>query len=226
MCGRYNLITDAQAFIDAFQVINRLDWCPRYNIAPSQQVPAIRQEPEGRKAVLLRWGLIPHWAKDEKFGYHTINARAETVDRKPAFRAAFKRRRCLIPATGFYEWKKLNRHKQPYNIRLKERELFAFAGLWEHWQSPESKAIESCTIIVTEANEVLKPIHDRMPVILEPGDYNTWLDPANQDVERLRSLLRPYPSDRMAFWPVSRRVGNPANDDPSLIEPLGEEQVG
>jgi len=171
-------------------------------------VPAIRQAEAGREAVLLRWGLIPYWAKDEKFGYHTINARAETVDRKPAFRSAFKRRRCLIPATGFYEWKKLNRHKQPYHIRVKDRELFAFAGLWEHWRSPEGKAIESCTIIVTDANEVLKSIHDRMPVILDPGDYDTWLDPDNRDVDRLRSLLRPYPPNRMEFWPVSWKAGS------------------
>ena len=220
MCGRYNLIADAQAFIDAFQVINRLPWRPRYNIAPSQEVPAIRQEAEGRKAVLLRWGLIPHWAKEEKFGYHTINARAETVDTKPAFRSAFRRRRCLIPATGFYEWRQVNRHKQPYNIRLKERELFAFAGLWEHWQSPEGKEIESCTIIVTDANEVLKPIHDRMPVILDPDQYDTWLDPSIRDADALKSLLKPYPAERLEFWPVSRRVGNPANDDPSLIKPV------
>ena len=201
-------------------MINRLDWLPRYNIAPSQEVPAIRQETDGRKAVLLRWGLLPHWARDEKFGYHTINARAETVDKKPAFRSAFKRRRCLITATGFYEWKKLNRHKQPYHIRMKGQELFAFAGLWEHWQSSEGKIIESCTILVTDANEALEPIHDRMPVILDPGNYDTWLDPELQDPAILKPLLKPWPSDRMEYWPVSRRVGNPAHDDPSLIEPI------
>jgi len=220
MCGRYNLVTDGQAFIDAFQVINRLDWRPRYNIAPSQPVPAIRREAEGRRAVLLRWGLIPHWAKDEKFGYHTINARAETVDRKPTFRAAFKRRRCLIPATGFYEWQKVDRHKQPWNIRLRDRELFAFAGLWEHWQGEDGKEIESCTIIVTDANEALRPIHDRMPVILDPADYDTWLDPETTDASRLKPLLGPWPAEAMECWPVSRRVGNPANDDPALLEPL------
>ncbi len=220
MCGRYNLITDGQAFIDAFQVINHLDWQPRFNIAPSQEVPAIRQEEDGRKAVLLRWGLIPHWAKDEKFGYRTINARAEMVDTKPAFRTAFKRRRCLIPATGFYEWRRMQGYKQPYNIRVKNQELFAFAGLWEHWQSPEGKAVESCTIIVTEANEAVKPIHDRMPVILEPDDYGAWLDPEMQDTSRLKTLLKSYPADKMEYWPVSRRVGSPANDDPHLIEPL------
>lgn len=220
MCGRYNLIADAQAFIDAFEVINRLDWRPRYNIAPSGEIPTIRQVPQGRKAVLLRWGLIPYWARDEKFGYRTINVRAETVDQKPVFRSAFRRRRCLIPATSFYEWQKLNQHKQPWNIRVKDRELFAFAGLWEHWRSPEGKAIDSCTIIVTEANEALKPIHDRMPVILDPGDYDTWLGPGMQDTTRLKALLKPWPAEEMECWPVSRRVGNPANDDPSLLEPL------
>lgn len=220
MCGRYNLITDAEAFIDAFQVVNQIQWRPRYNIAPSQEVPAVRQESEGRKAVLLRWGLLPHWARDVKFGYRTINARAETVADKPAFRSAFRKRRCLIPATGFYEWQKRGKHKQPYNIRVKGAELFAFAGLWEHWQSPEGQQVESCTIIVTEANEVLRPIHDRMPVILAPEDYDTWMDPGLQDVNSLHRLLKPYPSERMETWPVSSRVGSPANDDPGLVEPL------
>jgi len=220
MCGRYNLITDAQAFIDAFQVINHLDWQPRYNIAPSQKVPAIRQEEDGRKAVLLRWGLIPYWAKDEKFGYRTINARAETVDTKPAFRTAFKRRRCLIPATGFYEWRQMQGYKQPYNIRVKNQELFAFAGLWEHWQSPEGKTVESCTIIVTDANEEVKPIHDRMPVILEPDGYGVWLDPDSYYPAELKNLLRPCAAEKLELWPVSTRVGSPANDDPSLIKEL------
>ena len=220
MCGRYNLVTDARAFIDAFQVVNEIPWQPRYNIAPSQEVPAIRLEPEGRKAVLLRWGLIPHWAKDEKFAYHTINARAETVDRKPAFREAFRKRRCLIPATGFYEWQKVGKYKQPWNIRVKERELFAFAGLWEHWKGPGGRTIESCTILVTVAHEALKRIHDRMPVILDPRDYDTWLDPELDDAGRLKALLRPWPAEDMECWPVSRRVGNPANDDPGLIESL------
>ncbi len=220
MCGRYNLITDAEAFIDAFQVVNQIQWRPRYNIAPSQEVPAIRQESGGRKAVLLRWGLIPHWARDVKFGYRTINARAETVADKPAFRSAFRKRRCLIPATGFYEWQKLGKHKQPYNIRVKGTELFAFAGLWELWQSPEGQQVESCTIIVTEANEALRAIHDRMPVILDPEDYDAWLDPGLQDAGCLHRLLKPYPSERMETWPVSSRIGSPSNDDPGLLEPL------
>ena len=218
MCGRYNLITDAQALIDAFDLINRIPWQPHYNIAPSRNVPAVRQGQEGREGFLPRWGLLPHWAKDEKFGYHTINARAETVDTKPAFRSAFRRRRCLIPATGFYEWRQLNGYKQPYHIRLQSRDLFAFAGLWERWTNPEGKAVESCTIIVTEANEAIRPIHDRMPVILPPDQYQTWLDSENRDVTGLKAMLKPYPADQMTFWPVSRRVGNPGNDDPGLVK--------
>lgn len=220
MCGRYNLITDGQALMDAFDLINLILWEPHYNIAPAQNIPAVRQVEEGREGVLLRWGLIPRWAKGEKFGYRTINARAETVAEKPAFRDAFRKRRCLIPATGFYEWQKLNNHKQPYNIRIKDREVFAFGGLWDQWRSPEGKEIRSCTIIVTDANELLRPIHDRIPVILDPLDYDLWLDKALRDAETLKPLLRPYSAEKMECWPVSSRVGNPANDDPTLIEPL------
>lgn len=222
MCGRYNLITDGDALMDFFDLVNRLAWRPRYNVAPSQPVPVIRPGLEGRETILARWGLIPHWARDEKFAYRTINARAKTVAEKPVFRSAFRNRRCLIPATGFYEWQAMNGHKQPYNIHLKNQALFAFAGLWERWLNPKGERIDSCTIIVTEANDALHPIHDRMPVILEPKDYATWLDPKLKDTRTLERLLQSYPSDLMNFYPVSRRVGNPANDDPSLLEPLPE----
>ncbi len=221
MCGRYNLVADAQAFVDAFQIMNEFDWQARYNIAPSQAVPVIRMNAQSRKAALLHWGLIPSWARDRKIAYHTINARAETVDQKPAFRAAFRKRRCLIPATGFYEWRQLGKSKQPYNIRVKEQTLFAFAGLWEHWKSPAGEVLESCTIIVTRASQALAPVHDRMPVILHPSDYASWLDPVNQDLPALKALLQPWPGE-LIIYPVSRRVGNPANDDPSLIQPLAE----
>jgi putative SOS response-associated peptidase YedK len=220
MCGRYNLATDSQTLVDSFDLVNQLNWKPRYNISPSQEIPAVRQGRAGREGVLLRWGLIPHWAKDEKFGYRTINARAETVAEKPAFRSAFRKRRCLIPATGFYEWRKVDNIKQPYNIRVKDADLFAFAGLWERWVSSEGDAVESCTIIVTEANEALSHIHDRMPVILESDDYDTWLDSDLQDVEAVKPLLRSWPEDWITFYPVSRRVGRPDNDDPSLLKPL------
>jgi len=218
MCGRYNLVTDAEGLADFFDLVNQIEWRPRYNIAPSQPILAIRPSPAGREGVLMRWGLIPFWAKDAKIGYHTINARAETVDQKPAYRAAFRRRRCLIPATGFYEWRQCGRGKQPYVIRVRGGGLFAFAGLWESWKDPDGGEIESCSIIVTDANEALKPIHDRMPVILDPEVYERWLDPDNEDHRALKGFLRPYPSDRLEMWPVSRRVGNPSFDDPGLIE--------
>lgn len=219
MCGRYNIVTDAQALYDGFEVIASLDLAPRYNVAPSQDVLAIRQSEQGNEAVMLRWGLIPFWAKDTKIGYKTINARAETVATKPAFRAAYKNRRCLIPASGFYEWQReKDGSKQPYNICMTDKRLFAFAGLWEHWQGPEGKVIESCTIIVTEANELIAPVHNRMPVILDKSDYDAWLDPSNKAVA---PLLKSYPSDEMMTYPVSTMVNSPRNDSAELLERVG-----
>ena len=218
MCGRYNLIEDARALVDFFTLDNSLEMLPRYNIAPSQDIPVVRQDREGRELSLLRWGLIPHWAKDHKIGYRMINARAETVAQKPSFRTAFRRRRCLIPATGFYEWKKVAGGKQPYNIRMKDGGLFAFAGLWERWKGGDGNLVESCTIIVTDANDLVRPVHERMPVILDPADYGTWLDPGLQEPARLRPLLVPHPSAGMDLYPVSSRVGSPANDDPQLVQ--------
>ena len=220
MCGRYNLIEDARALVDFFILDNSLEMLPRYNIAPSQDIPVVRQDREGRELSLLRWGLIPHWAKDHKIGYRMINARAETVAQKPSFRTAFRRRRCLIPATGFYEWKKVAGGKQPYNIRMKDGGLFAFAGLWERWKGGDGNLVESCTIIVTDANDLVRPVHERMPVILDPADYGTWLDPGLQEPARLRPLLVPHPSAGMDLYPVSSRVGSPANDDSELVRPL------
>lgn len=219
MCGRYNLITDAQALVDFFEVHNSLAITPRYNIAPSQEVPVVRSDTVGRELALLRWGLIPHWAKDEKIGYKMINARAETVADKPSFRHSFRRQRCLIPATGFYEWKQIKGVKQPYNIRIGKGALFAFAGLWAFWKSAGGQGVESCAIIVTEANEAISPIHDRMPVILSPADYKRWLDPTITDPERLEPLLRPCPAGWMNSYPVSRKVGSPKNDSPDCVTP-------
>ena len=220
MCGRYNLVSDARALVDFFSLDNSLEVRSRYNIAPSQDIPAIRQGPSGRTVALLRWGLIPHWAKEAKIGYRMINARAETVAEKPSFRTAFRRRRCLVPATGFYEWRSVAGGKQPYNICMKDGGLFAFAGLWEQWRGGEEGVVESCTIIVTDANDLIRPVHDRMPVILDPGDYATWLDPGMQDADRLLSLLEPYPAAELQLFPVSKRVGSPANDDPELVSPI------
>ena len=222
MCGRYNLITDAQAFVDFFALSNTLPMPPRYNIAPSQNIPVVRLVENRREAGLLHWGLIPHWAKDRKMAYRMINARAETVADKPAYRSAFQRRRCLIPATGFFEWRPIGGGKRPYNITLREGGLMAFDGLWESWAGLAGERIESCTIIVTEANAAVRPIHDRMPVILAPALHETWLDPAVRDAETLQSLLRPYPAELIQAYPVSTSVGNPANDGPVCIEPLAE----
>ena len=168
----------------------------------------------------MRWGLIPSWAKDPAIGNRMINARVETLAEKPAFRAALKKRRCIIPADGFYEWQKLGKVKQPVRIILKSREPFGFAGLWEHWQSPEGEEVLSCTIITTEANTLLKAVHERMPAILTRDDEPAWLNPNAQDPEKLLSLLKQYPPDQMDFYPVSRDVNSPAVDKASNIEPL------
>jgi putative SOS response-associated peptidase YedK len=196
---------------------------PRFNIAPTQAVAAVRRVPESsepaRQLVLLRWGLVPSWAKDPKIGNSLINARAESVAAKPAFRTAFRRRRCLVVADGFYEWQRTGTKKQPYFIRLADDRPFAFAGLWEFWEGPDHSALESCTLITTSANELMAPIHDRMPVILSPDDYDRWLDPAIQKPDQLQPLLRPYPSGEMLAYPVSTHVNNPRNEDAECIAP-------
>jgi len=223
MCGRFNIIPDAQAWISAAHVLRDTEvffgLSPRYNVAPSQDIPAIRIDPQSRErqACLLQWGLIPSWARDKKIGYRMINARAETVAEKPAFRAAFKRRRCLLPASGFYEWQRTN-GKQPYNIRRADGRPLFFAGLWEHWEGEEGN-IESCTIIVTEANEAMTRVHDRMPVILDEDRIDPWLDAAETDKARFAELLQPYGGE-LEIYPVSRAVNSPRNDGPDLIRSL------
>ena len=192
---------------------------PRYNVAPTQTVIVVNDD-GSRHLTEMRWRLIPSWAKDPVIGNRMINARGETVATKPAFRAALRRRRCLIPADGFYEWQQQGRRKQPVYITLKTREPFSFAGLCESWTSPDGEEIKTCTIITTEANALLKPIHDRMPVILTKEAERVWLDPAIQDTERLLSLLVPYPAEEMEAYPVSTRVNNPRSDGPESIEPL------
>jgi putative SOS response-associated peptidase YedK len=204
MCGRFSLRTSGKAVADFFGLPEIPTLPARFNIAPTQPVPAVRVGPEheGRGLALLRWGLIPAWAADLIIGNRMINARAETAATKPTFRKAFRQRRCLIVADGFYEWKKFNGRKQPYYIRLQDGQPFAFAGLWERWNRGDSP-IDSCTILTTDANELVGSIHDRMPVILDPGDYDLWLDPDVQDPKRLEPLLVPYTSEAMAAWPVS-----------------------
>ncbi len=196
-------------------------FAPTYNAAPQSVQPVVRLNRDSgkREIALLRWGLVPFWARDAKLGYTTINARAEEVAAKPAFREALKRRRCLVPADAFYEWQRLDpKTKRPYAIALRSGEPYAFAGLWERWRPKEGEVLETFTIITTDPNEVMEPLHDRMPVILEPQNYTRWLDagdPAQPPVD----LLRPYPAEKMLAWPISDRVGNVRNNDPELLAP-------
>jgi putative SOS response-associated peptidase YedK len=222
MCGRFTLTDPDQDLVEQFQLSGIPNLQPRYNIAPTQPVAAVRRDAESmaREMVLFYWGLIPFWAKDPSIGARMINARAETAADKPAFRAAFKRRRCLVVADGFYEWQKQDGGKQPFFIFMRDQRPFAFAGLWEHWEGADGSAIESCTLLTTQPNELVKPLHNRMPVILAPDDYELWLDVDVQDIARLQPLLRPFPAARMDAYAVSRRVNRPENDDPAVIEPL------
>ncbi len=222
MCGRFSLGTPAAKLAELFQLDEVPPWTPRYNIAPTQEVLAVvrPQDAPTRSPRLLRWGLIPPWADDPRIGNRLINARAETVATKPAFRRAFKERRCLLLVNGFFEWQRQARRKQPFYICIRDGRPFAFAGLWEHWQGSEGTTVQSCTILTTTSNELVGGIHHRMPVILSPTDYDRWLDPGIQDPEALQPLLRPYPADEMTAYPVSTRVNNPANDSPDCVEPL------
>lgn len=225
MCGRFSLGVDAKTLAAQFDLFETPAWTPRYNIAPTQEILVVVQDPTTarRQARRHRWGLVPSWAKDPAIGSQLINAQAETAATKPAFRAAFRKRRCLILADGFFEWKKENRHKQPYCIRLLDGRPFAFAGLWEHWEGPEGKAIASCTILTATPNDLLRPLHHRMAVILPSSEYGRWLDPRIQDPGGLQPLLRPYPADEMTAYPVSTVVNSPANDGPGCLEPLSRE---
>lgn len=227
MCGRFTLTElEPDVLTEVFDLsgaLPRLE--PRYNIAPSQPIATvIRDRTRGENRMgFMRWGLIPSWAKDPRIGSKMINARGETVHEKPSFRAAFKRRRCLIIADGFYEWQKQGDSKQPVYITLQQDKPFAFAGLWEQWTDRESGGeLTTCTIITTGPNDLVRPIHDRMPVILGREDYARWLRTDERDAEALLPLLRPYPAAQMTAWPVSRRVNSPANDDAALIEAVAD----
>lgn len=212
MCGRFTLRTSVPELAQEFGLAGVPDFSPRYNIAPTQAVAAVRLDASRqRRWAMLHWGLIPAWAEDPSIGNRLINARGETVSSKPAFRQAFQRRRCLVVADGFFEWQKVSGRKQPHYIRLKEDRPFGFAGLWERWQR-EDQTIESCTIITTGPNALMQPIHDRMPVILAPEAYDLWLDPDVRSGQQLEDLLRPYPADRMQAFPVGMVVNNPRND--------------
>jgi putative SOS response-associated peptidase YedK len=219
MCGRFTLFEADKILSREFGVSGFPSLSPRYNIAPSQPVAAVRSTPtgSGRELVLLRWGLIPSWSKDPAIGNRLINARAETAREKPSFRNAFRRHRCLIPASGFYEWQRQERGKQPYFVQMRDKRPFAFAGLWDRWENPDEGVIETCTILTTAANAVLSPIHDRMPVILPPAEYARWLDPALLNTDSLAPLLVPFPPEDTLAFPVSPRVNAPTVDDEKCI---------
>ncbi|MCC6190869.1 MAG: SOS response-associated peptidase [Anaerolineales bacterium] len=221
MCGRFTLTVDPEELQKQFGLAQPppAGLAPRYNIAPSQAVAVVANEPE-RKLEFFQWGLIPSWAKDPKIGNKLINARAETLAEKPAFRAALKRRRCLVVADGFYEWKKLDGRKQPMYIHLKDGRPFAFAGLWEVWRSPQDELFKTCTIITTEPNALLEGIHNRMPAILPPESYDLWLAPGDQAADAVLPLLRPYNPADMRAVAVSSRVNSPTTDSPELVLPL------
>jgi putative SOS response-associated peptidase YedK len=223
MCGRFVQFAAGEVYAEAFDLLRYCEAPPRYNLAPTQAVLVIRADTEGaRELVPLHWGLVPSWSKGPDSRFSMINARAETVHTKPAYRAAFKYRRCLIPSEGFYEWKAESGGKQPYLIQAQDQKPFAMAGLWEHWQDPNGNELESCSIIVTEANASIRPIHDRMPAIIAPEHYREWLDPKLQTPDELRALLVPDQTYRWRIQPVSKRVNGPRNDDATLIEPLPE----
>ena len=217
MCGRFARKSDPRRLAKEFGVAEVPNVEASYNIAPTHDILAVRQGDDGREMTLFKWGLVPSWAKDVSMGARLINARAETVAEKPSFREAYKRRRCLIPADGFYEWQRTGGKKQPYFFRMRDERPFGFAGLWERWEGEGGEVLDSCTIMTTEANEVLRPVHDRMPVILHPEDYELWLEAGERERSALKELLRPYPAEEMAGYPVSTLVNSPGNRGAELI---------
>ena len=226
MCGRYSLIADLGDLAHKFEFDG--DWLSfeaAYNIAPTQQALTVGENGGGRKAVFMRWGLIPSWAKDPSIGVRMINARAETVAEKPAFRTALRKRRCLVLADGFYEWQRVagSRAKRPMRIVLKTGEPFAFAGLWETWLDPAGGPIESCAIITTTANDLLAPIHDRMPVILPRESESLWLNASDDDPGLLVQMLRPYDTHTLNAYEVSTLVNSVSNDGPDVVLPVGQQ---
>lgn len=227
MCGRYTLTCELDDLIAEFGIEIATELSPRYNIAPTQYAPIIRNVEGAPRLDQLRWGLIPSWSKDESIGARLINARAETADSKPSFRSAFKSRRCIAPASGFYEWKKTgSKSKQPYWIHLESDRPMALAGLWESWTSPDGQPIETYTILTTEPNDTMRSLHDRMPALLVANDFELWLDPQQKDVSAIKSRLRPWLGEPLTLTPVSTRVNSVRNDDPSLIETQSPEDEG
>jgi putative SOS response-associated peptidase YedK len=228
MCGRYRLSRRKQILEEYFDSADwQEDWNPRFNIAPTQPVPVIRQNPKkaARETTLMRWGLIPSWAKDSSAAAQMINARSETASTKPAFREPLKSRRCLIPADGFYEWARTGKAKQPYCFEVNDGELFAFAGLWDRWKDPSGNWMKTCSILTTIPNVVTSAVHDRMPVILDPDAYDVWLDPGMKDVRDASELLKPYDARLMRCFPVSARINYVANDDEDCSKPMEPAEI-
>ena len=227
MCGRFARYDDEKDLVERFNFTNPsgILFEKRFNIAPTQTVPVIVLENDNHVIKLMRWGLVPFWAKDSTIGNRLINARAETISEKASFKTPLKKNRCLVPASGFYEWKKDERTKTkiPIYFRLKNEEPFAFAGIWDDWKKPEGDRLLTFTIITTMSNELMKPIHDRMPVILHRTDESKWLDPELIDLDSLVTLLIPYPSDLMKAYEVSTIVNSPKNDSPQCISQLNPE---
>ena len=223
MCGRYRLSRRKQLVEEYFDTASDAeDWNPRFNIAPTQPIPVIRQHPKEpiRKLSLMRWGLIPSWAKDSSVAVSMITARAETAATKPAFRDALKLRRCLVPADGFYEWVRTGKAKQPYCFEVNDGELFAFAGIWDRWKDPSGNWVKTCSILTTTPNAVTAAVHDRMPVILDPDGYDLWLDPGMTNVTEASELLQPYDARLMRCYPVSTRIDSVVNDDEECSAPV------
>jgi putative SOS response-associated peptidase YedK len=228
MCGRYRLSRRKQIIEEHFDSVSgEEDWSPRYNIAPTQPIPVVRQHPKEpvRELSSMRWGLIPSWAGDSSAAARMINARSGTASTKPAFRDALKVRRCLIPADGFYEWSRIGKVKQPYSFEVSEGELFAFAGIWDRWKDAGGKWLETCSILTTTPNAVTSAVHDRMPVILDPDAYDLWLDPGMRDVGATTDLLKPYDARPMRCYPVSSRVNHVSNDDEECSRPVEVAEV-
>jgi putative SOS response-associated peptidase YedK len=221
MCGRFAQKSSAKKISKQFKVEEVPPLAERYNVAPTQTVLAVREASDGREATLLKWGLVPRWAKDPTIGNRLINARAETVTEKPSFREAFARRRCLVPMEGFYEWARRGDRKRPFYFHMRDGEPFAVAGLWEVWEG-DGDPLGTCTLLTTKANELLAGYHDRMPVILRPEDYDLWLDSGVRSAERLLPLLRPYPGEEMTTYAVGLMVNSPSNDSPRCVEPARE----
>ncbi len=219
MCGRFSLPVDIQAVANRFEAfLGKGDWKPHYNIAPTQLCLTVVAEAQGRIIQPMSWGLIPHWSKDKKMAFQMINARAETVKSKPSFRESYKHKRCLVPADGFFEWKKESQGKVPYRATLKTGELFALAGLWDAWRDEQGQEIKTFTILTTAANSLLAPLHDRMPVILKRADEAAWLDPRLSDPAQLDALIGSYPAEEMMLYPVNSVVNSWKNDTPECIQ--------